>query len=149
MIHAEGLTTRQHILDKIKSLLEEIADDSSNFIFKQVEITRTTPPNIETVPLPACFIYSDREYRVEDERAVVGKETWEWYVILEVWALYEDLEKILQFIHNKIFENYSLGDYASWAERMGIDFYTISPDRDVESMAIPYRILYRHTNGVM
>ena len=43
MIYSEGLTARQAILDKLKLLLEEVADDSSNYIFKQVELTKTAP----------------------------------------------------------------------------------------------------------
>jgi len=150
MIHSEGVTTRQAILDKLKSLMEEVADDSSNFIFKQVELTKTAPPDIETVPLPACFIYTDREYRLEEEdRATISKETWEWYVTIEVWAAYEELEAILKFIHKKIYDNYTIGNYANWASRVGVDFLTIDSAHDIESMAISYRIIYRHTLGSM
>lgn len=149
MIESEGLTTRQNILDELKLFLEEVADDSGTPLFKQVEITRMAPPDLETMPLPACFIYSDREYRVEDERAVIGKETWEWYVVIEVLAMDEEMETILKFIHSKLYTNYDVSDYAEWAERMGVDFFVYDPERRLTSMAIPYRILYRHTLGTM
>jgi hypothetical protein len=149
MIHSEGLTTRQHILDDLKTIVEEIADDSSNPVFKQVELTRTIPSDLETVALPACFIYSDREYRVEDERAVIGKETWEWYIVLEVWAVEEEMEALLKFIHAKLYDHYTVNNYVHWAERMGVDFLTIDPTKSIESMALPYRLVYRHSLGVM
>jgi len=149
MIQSEGLTTRQHILDDLKVFLEEVADDSGSPLFKQVELTRTAPPDLETIPLPACFIYSEREYRVEDERSVIGKETWEWYVILEVFAIDEELETILKFVHSKLYDHYQINDYASWAERMGVDFFVVDPTKQLTSMAISYRITYRHANGVM
>jgi hypothetical protein len=150
MIHSEGLTTRQAILDTLKELVEAVVDDSSNYIFKQVEVTKTVPPDIETIQLPACFIYSDREYRLEnEERATIGSENWEWYVTLEVWAAYEDLETILKFVHTKIYDNYTLGNYASWASRVAVDFLTVDPTKDIESMAISYRLVYRHKLGVM
>lgn len=149
MIQSDELTTRQQILDELKRLMEEAADDSSSPLFKQVELTRTAPPDLETISLPACFIYSDREFRLEDDKAVIGKETWEWFVVIEVWAMYEELETILKFIHAKIYDNYTIGGYVNWAERTGVDFLTIDPTRNIESMAIPYRIIYRHTSGAM
>jgi len=150
MIYSEGLTARQAIMDKLKELVEGVVDDSSNFLFKQVELTKTVPPDLDTIQLPACFIYSDREYRLEnEERATIGHESWEWYVTLEVWAAYEDLETILKFIHKKIYDNYTLGNYANWASRVAVDFLTVDPTKDIESMAISYRIVYRHALGIM
>jgi len=48
-----------------------------------------------------------------------------------------------------MYANYKLGNYAEWSERMGVDFLTIDPTKQIEDMIIPYRIIYRHTLGDM
>jgi len=142
-------TKRQDILARIKTDIEAITDDSDNTVFKFVDITKIPPTSLDVVPFPSCFIYSDRETRLEDDRAVIGRENWEWYVILEVWALDKDMEELLEYLHEKLFSDYTLNSLASYCERMGVDFFTIEPTRRLESMVIPYRILYRHTQGDM
>jgi hypothetical protein len=149
MITSNTNTKRQTMLAYLQTIMEATVDDAGVAVFKHVELTRTGPPDLETVAYPACFIYSDREYRLEDERSVVGSETWEWYIIIEVWAVESTLEAILEFVHKKIYDNYTLNNNANWAERMGVDFLTIDPAQSLESMAIPFRIVYRHTLGLM
>jgi len=143
------MTTRQEILGEIKSTLENIVDSSDNQIFKFIGDTQS-PINLDTVPLPAIFYYSGREIRLEsDDRAVIGKENWEWYITLEVWAQNTDMEELLEDIHEALYSNYTLGRHAEWSERMGVDFVTIDPAEHLQAMVIPYRVIYRHNLGNM
>lgn len=140
------MTKRQSILNKIKTVIQSIPN------FKTVEQGSAQIPttDIETSPLPACFITSDRETKYLDgENAVIGSETWEWYVVLLVRAVDADLEDLLNLIHTAMHTNYKLGNYAEWSERMGVDFLTIDPTKQIEDMIIPYRIIYRHNLGNM
>ena len=140
------MTKRQYILNKIKTVIQGI----SNFKTVEVGSAKILTTDIETSPLPACFIYSDKETKyLEGENAVIGKETWEWYVVLLVRAIDADLEDLLDLIHTEMYANYKLGNYAEWSERMGVDFLTIDPTKQIEDMIIPYRIIYRHTLGDM
>lgn len=143
------MTVRQEILAEIKTTLENIVDSSYNQVFKFVGDTKS-PINLDTVPLPAIFYYSGREIRIEtDDRAVIGKENWEWYITLEVWAQDMDMEELLEYIHEALYANYVLGNHAEWCERMGVDFFTIDPNEQLQAMVIPYRVIYRHNLGNM
>jgi len=136
-------TTRQNILATFKEELEELSSLSS------VEVYKTFPGDIETVPFPCAFIYSGRESRVMDGRAVIGKETWQWPIFIEVWSITDDLEFLLGEIHNKLFLNETLSGYAITSYRLGVDIFVVDPDKFLQVMVIEYEVLYRHTKGVM
>lgn len=142
-------TKRQTILTAIKTILEGIVDGSGNRRFPHVEVSRIPPTRLDVVPYPAVFVYSDREMRVEDERAVNRQETWEWYITLEVWAYDKDMEDLLDYIHTAMYANYKFTNTAEWSDRMSVDFFTIDPLQRLEAMAISYRVIYRHSLGNM
>lgn len=143
------MTTRQEILAEIKSTLEDIVDGNGDKVFKSVGDTRS-PIELETVPLPSAFFYSGRETRInEGVEAVIGKENWEWIVTLEIWAQDLDMEELLEYIHEAMYANNTLGNHAEWSERMGVDFFTIDPAQQLQAMVIAYRVIYRHDLGIM
>jgi len=142
-------TKRQIILEEIKKLLEGIVDNTGKRIFPHVEVSRIPPTSLDTVPYPTIFIYSDRETRLEDDRAVNRQETWEWFIVLEVWAYDKDMEDLLNYIHTAMYANYRFSNTAEYSSRMGVDFFTLDPTKRLESMAISYRVIYRHSLGNM
>jgi hypothetical protein len=143
------MTTRQEILAEIQTTLENIVNSNGDRVFKFVGDTRS-PINLETVPLPSVFFYSGRETRITDGiEAVIGKENWEWVITLEVWAQDNDMEILLEYIHEAMYANYRLGNHAEWSERMGVDFFTIDPAQQLQAMIIAYRAIYRHDLGNM
>jgi hypothetical protein len=143
------VSKRQSILDEVKRTIENIVDANNDAIFKYVG-TIKSPLQLDTIPLPSVFYYSDKEVRLEnDDRSVIGKENWEWYVTLEVWAQDKDMEKLLEWIHEAMYANYRLGNYAEWSERMGVDFFVIDPTEQLQAMVIPYKVIYRHDLGNM
>lgn len=142
-------TTRQNILDTIKTMLEAIVDANGTTVFKDVSIGKESLTELENKSLPCCYIWSDKEVRLEDDESVIGKETWEWFIIIEVWALDKTMESLLNYIHTAMYADYKFNNYASYSERWGADFLTIDPEKRLEIMMVPYRIVYRHTLGVM
>lgn len=142
-------TKRQTILARIDTDITAITSGGST-VFKTVDVKRPTIADLETASLPACYIYSDREARVpEGNDYVIGKETWEWFIVLEVWAMDSDMEDLLNKIHTAMYADYKLNDNVSWSEREGVDFFVIEPDQRLEGMVIPYRVVYRHSLGDM
>lgn len=140
---------RQTILAAVKTILEGITSGGVRTI-PHVEISKIPPVDLETVALPCCFIYSDRETKyLEGDNAVIGSETWEWYIMLEVWALDKEMETLLSSIHSAMYANYEFTNTAEWSERMGVDFYTVDVEQRLEAMIIPYRVIYRHQLGSM
>jgi hypothetical protein len=143
-------TTRQNILDAIKTLLEAVVDADGATVFKDVSIGKEAITEIENKSLPCCFIWSDRETRfTEGEETVIGKEAWEWIVVIEVWALDKEMESLLNYIHTAMYNNYKFTNYAEYSERWGVDFFNIDPEKRLEIMLVPYRVIYRHTLGTM
>lgn len=143
------MTTRQEILAEVQTTLENILDTSDVQVFKYIGDSKS-PIELDTIPLPAIFFYSDKEIRIEnDDRAAIGKENWEWYITLEVWAQDKDMEELLSFIHTAMYTNYTLGHHAEWCERVGVDFFTIDPTAQLQAMVVPYKIIYRHVLGNM
>ncbi len=142
-------TKRQDILAQINTDITAITSGGST-VFKTVSTKRPTVVDLEVSPLPACFIYSDRDTKVtEGKDTTIGKETWEWYVMLEIWAIDSVIETLLDNIHTAMYADYKFNNNAVWSERMGFDPFIIDPDQRLEGMFIPYRVLYRHSLGAM
>ena len=137
------MSHRTDILDRIESLLRAIPD------IRDVVVNKSTPVDIDTIVMPYVFVYSGVETKLKDSRAVIGSETWDWAVILEVWATEESMEDLLAAIHAAMFADENFGGYASYSERMGVDMYVIDPTRALQSMLITYSVIYRHVQGVM
>ena len=72
-------TLRQTILSKIGEVLEGVSG------VEKVEIERSTPVDIDTIPFATCFVYSGPEERATDDRSTIGFETFDWTVVIEVW----------------------------------------------------------------
>jgi len=142
-------TKRQDILNKIKEIIEAVQLDGLT-LFNSVKTTRMPPSDIETTAFPVCYVYSDREtLLVEGEKAVIGQETYDWFIMLEVWASDTEMEDILQVIHNAMAANYKFSNLASFSERLGVDFMIVDPSTQLTAMLIPYHIVYRHSFGAM
>jgi hypothetical protein len=136
-------TKRQDILDRIKVLIDGITT------VKGSEINKSTPVDIETIPLPYVFIFSGPEARVTDERAVIGFETWEWKVVLEVWGRDQDMEALLGEIHSAMYSDYGFSNSAVISYRTGVDMLMVDVEKSLEVMIVDYEVLYRHIKGVM
>lgn len=134
-------TTRQNILDNIKDTINGVRD------IKSVEIDRMTPPDMENTAFPAAFIYSDSESRIDN--GVIGQETWDWIIAIEVWARNTELEDLLQDIHSEMHDDYDRGGYADYSFRTGVEFFYIDPAKDIKGMVITYLVRYQHTLGTM
>jgi hypothetical protein len=142
-------TKRQTILNNIKTIITGITSGGST-LFKHVNITRIPPTELDTTPFPAAFIYSDREVKFFDgENAVIGSETWDWSIIIEVWAQDKDMEDILNSVHSAMFADYKFTNTAEWSERIGVELFTVDTSRSIEAMLIPFRVIYRHILGNM
>lgn len=141
----EQVTKRKEILNRLKEDMEDLG------IFDSVLVRQPGLPDLEKVQFPCVFIYSGVENRLTDQRSVIGYETWEWRVNIEVWEKGEEdqNEDILALIHKKLYDDSSLGGHCEYCERLGSDFWVLEPEHFWSSMIVPYTILYRHLNGVM
>ena len=136
-------TTRQSILDYIKTILETIAS------IKSVEINKTSVVDIESIAFPCAFIFSDRETKLGDNRSVIGYENWEWIINIEVWSdERNDQETLLGEIHTTMASYYTIGALAATSDRIGASLFVLDPTRSLSSMVLDYSIIYRHTVGI-
>jgi hypothetical protein len=143
-------TKRQSTLSRIQEIIRAATIDGETiFDSDSVKLSKQPPVNLSTATFPQCFIYSGPETRLLDERAVIGKESWEWLVFLEVWGSDNVLEDLLNAIHSAMFADYKFTNTVEYSERIGVDFQTVDPTMQLESMVIPYRIIYRNAKGNM
>ena len=136
-------TTRENILEQFKTDLTVVTG------INYVERLKPSPVDIETVPMPAIFIYTGPEVRLRDERAVIGYETWDWEIVLEVWARDTDMEVVLGNIHAKMFADETLGGYAVTSCRTGSDSQVVDVEQSLQAMLVLYQVIYRHVKGIM
>lgn len=135
-------TTRENILSEIQSILEGVES------IKYVELDRMFQPDLDTISLPAVFIYPGAENRVTSG-GVIGEETWEWEIVLEVWSNVDEvtLESLLNDIHKIMFTNERIGNYADYSYRVNSEFFYIDPEKRLKGMLITYLVRFGHTKG--
>jgi len=136
------MTKRQSIINRLKTIVKQVKS------LEVVETDKLSSIKLNSVPLPAAFIYGGNETRVENENAIIGYETWLWDVYIEVWTVFDvDVEDILKDVHTLVYNDYTLGGYAVIADRIGAEIFTVDPEKDIAGILISYRVLYRHVRG--
>ncbi len=136
-------TTRENILDTIKTNITAVTGISS------ASLLQPSPVDLDTIAMPAAFIYTGAEVRLADNRAVIGYETWQWEVFIEVWARDTDMEALLGLIHSKMYLDEEIGNYAVISYRTGVDMQVVDPEQSLQVMLITYEVIYRHVKGTM
>lgn len=136
-------TTRVNILERIKTDLTAVSG------VQYVDLLQPSPVDLDTIDMPAIFIYTGPEVRLSDNRAVIGYESWQWNVVLEVWTRDTDMEALLGKIHAAMFADEEIGNFAVTSYRTGVDMQIIDPEQSLQAMIIEYEIIYRHIRGVM
>ena len=136
-------TTRENILDKAKVILTAV----DGVLY--VDLLHPSPVDIETIPMPAIFIYTGPEVRLNDNRAVIGYETWQWNIVLEVWARDTDMEALLGKIHTAMFNDNDFSGSAVVSYRTGVDMQVVDVEQSLQVMVIEQEIIYRHVKGIM
>jgi len=136
-------TTRMNILNTIKSVLEGVS------AIQEVQVNRNTLVDMDTISMPCAFVFSGAEVRITDSTyAVIGYETWDWTVSIEVWAQDTDMEELLGDIHTAMHNNEHLSTYAVTSFRTGVDHFVVDPTQLLAGMLLDYSIIYRHRKGV-
>ncbi len=137
-------TKRSDILTYIGTMLGEISD------IKEVFVNKPTVVDLDTVSLPCAFIFSGPETRLVDPHySVIGYETWDWNVLVEVWAQDTDMEALLGTIHEKMHSGEQMNSKAVTSFRTGANMMVVDPTQSLEVMSIDYSIIYRHIKGGM
>lgn len=136
------MSKRSDILDAIKTTIATL-----NTI-KNIEIDRMDSVDLGKLPLPAVFIYSGNDNRIESgDDATIGFETWSWEIFIEVWAKDTDMESLLADIHRAMFQNYRFNGLADYSVRYGSEAFIVDPTRRIKGILLKYRVLFRHPLG--
>lgn len=131
-------TVRKQILNTIATLLARAG-------FATVQLQRISPIDLETLGLPAVFVYAGKERR--EESTTIGRESFVLEVEIEVWGKEEELEELLGLVHLTLAQDMTLGGKAVLLQRRGADSYIIDPERSLGGMLITYEVLYSHVEG--
>jgi len=146
------MSERNLILERFKTVIQ------AQSTFKYVDVNRATPiPNISNHPMPSAFIYSGGEIRVKDDRAVIGQETWDWGVFVEVWCKGSNFstETLLKTVHDAVYVDSALttpgtlGVLAKSITRASASDLLMDPAAELKGVMIEFSVLYDNTWGVM
>ena len=139
------MTTRVNILNRIETDLNALSE-----LQEVILLRKPTVFDLDNVKQPAAIIYPGPERKIKTgDRAVIGKENWDWAVFIEVWAIDTDLEVLLSVIHSALFNDFTLGGFAVVAEREAVTMWVVDLEESQQAMLIEMSILYRHERGIM
>jgi hypothetical protein len=138
------MTKREQILEVIKTIFE------GTRLFKTVKIENFDLIDLQKTALPVAYIYKGKEVRADDsDRGTIGFETWDWTVVIEIWAKDGDLEDFLDTIHTAMFANYRFNGLARYSYRTSAEPFMVETSMMVHGMSITYQVLYEHPQGQM
>lgn len=144
-------SVRQNILDKVKTMLESIVDNSAVALLNEVTVGKITPTTLETVPLPVAFVFPGPDQAAPAGATAIDFETWDWTVTIEVWAKDIDMETILKFIHRKMAKDTPeglIGGLAIDVKRQSSSgTLVVSNDYSTSAMLIDFLVRFRHPWG--
>ena len=137
-------TVRQNIIANMNTVLTAISG------INYVESNRTTPVKLDDVALPACFIYSGAQVQIlSGAEAVIGYETWDWDVIVEIYTKTTSPEALLQAIYNALYTSRSRAGYALRTTLMSVDPLDFDPTGEYTGLMLVFRVAYRNVSGIL
>jgi hypothetical protein len=137
------MTKREKILESYRFDSEDMDE------IKKSEIGKISPIDLDTTPLPAIFVFSGNQRRVP---GIIGCDTWEWPVILEVWAKDTVVEDLIGKIYIKMMDNEhrSIDGGPNNAEESylsSIDIHLVDPTRRLVAFSLEFTVGFDHPIG--
>lgn len=134
-------TVRTQLLKQFKALLTD-----GEAAITHIEINRPTAPDLENVAFPAAFIYSGRARRLE---GVVHEETFEWEVMIALWAKDQDIEELLGRVQQTLASDtaLTLNGVADRSWLIDAEPLTVDDINETKSFLLTYEVEYHHPFG--
>lgn len=133
-------TRRADILDQVEANLLTVAT------IKEIKSGKVVVVDLDTVAFPCAWVFAGPDTRID---GVIGYETWDWVVYVEVWAKDTDMEALLGEIHSAMYIGRKMNGLADNTVRTGSEMFTVDPEQSVEGMLIPFKIEFKHVKGIM
>ena len=139
------MTVRASILNDIDGTLKAVTGvtDASVFVGNIVDFDLDNLPT--GVDLPLVFAIQGPEQKASEP--VMGMETWNWTITVEVWCISSAVETLYGLIQAAMLADITCGGYARKTERTGGDVLSIDPGRGLSAFQLTYQIQYRHPWG--
>jgi hypothetical protein len=141
------MSKRQDILNNIQTTLEAVSSLNTVIMYQPTSVS------LDTIYLPCAFVFTLSESESGLTSGLVGQETWEWILGIEVWFKNETTneETILKAVNDALYVDGQRGGCAVDTKRISIDHFEVNNDREnsIKGFAMTIRILYYHSYGVM
>lgn len=136
-------TKREQILDRVKTTLETVSTINT------VEVNKMTMVDMNTIALPSAFIFPSSEERVQqgEDNAVIGRETWDLNIVIEVWTKSTTVETLLGEIHTAMYADRYLNNLADWSWRTGSELFVVDISKELWGISLSYTIRFSHPQG--
>lgn len=137
------MTVRASILTNIDTTLKTVTGlvDASIYVGKMEQV------DLDAVDLvlPLTFAIQGPEQKASEQ--VMGMETWNWTITIEVWCAQASVETLYGAIQTAMLTDITRGGYARKTERISGDALPIDPGRGLSAFQLTYQIQYRHPWG--
>jgi hypothetical protein len=127
--------------------------ENGEAVFQFVDVGKLSTPDLETAPTPAVWVFQGPEEYVE--KATLGFDTWNWSILIEVWARDAEMEHLLGLIHAEMGKNNADGGLICSTtmgvvdvKRKSCELTLVDPTKSLEMMSIVYSVTYRNPYGV-
>lgn len=139
-------SVREEIITELENTLSAIPE------IKQVLERKSMIPELDNMDLPAAFIKLGPATKIltpnqQPVGAVIGKDTWEWSIVIGIYMHDEDEEQLLKIVSDALYNNCTLGGHAVFSDRMGDEILLIDPTDTYNVLIIDYIIYYRNDLG--
>jgi hypothetical protein len=144
-------TYRMAITEAIKDLCLTVEGVIS------AEVDRSFAVNIDSAPMASCFVYAGPETRVTaDNEATLGYETWDFVIVVEIWARKNDIEILLGRLHKVVAEDRYLQKIGGMRLLSGTgikrdeanpQYFEVTEDK--RAMVVSFTARYNHAIGNM
>jgi hypothetical protein len=137
------VSVRSNILSNIEAVLKAVTGQVADSVFvgklEQVDL------DAADLVLPLTFAIQGPEQKASKQ--VMGMETWNWTITIEVWCSDTSVETLYGVIQAAMLTDITRGGYAQKTERTGGDVLPVDPGRGMAAFQQTYQIQYRHPWG--
>ncbi len=137
------MSFRSDILGNIETVLKAIVGliPEQVYVGKLQDVSLNDP----SVALPVVFVIQGSEQKVPEP--VMGFETWNWTVSIEVWCLDTSVETLYSAIQSALTADITRGGFSRKFERTSGDVLAVDAARGISAFQQTYQIQYRHPYG--
>jgi len=136
------MSTRTTILGHYETALNTLVPAD----IVSVEVNKLDTRDLQDTKLPAIWIFSGAERRAEFK---YGQESWDWEIIVQVWARGADMEDLLDKVNSAIYARYVATEFVENLYRLTSELFVVDSDQELQGWSLIYKNFYETDKGTV